>query len=183
LKERTNLLAGPMRVLHVAPWYSLSRLLVRIPTIDFVAIDIEDRPHVSERADVTDLPFESDAFDAVICIHVLEHVEADRTAMREMFRVLKPGGWALISVPIDLTRATYEDPAIVSPAQRRVHFGEAGHVRFYGADLEDRLKQAGFAVELDRAADLASETMERYGLLDDENVFYCTKPRSRPWSV
>jgi predicted SAM-dependent methyltransferase len=177
LNERTNLFTEPLRLLHVAPWYSLSRLLTKIPSIDFVGIDIEDRPHVSHRADVTDLPFDSDTFDAIICIHVLEHVEADRMAMSEMFRVLRPGGWALISVPIDLSRTTYEDPAIVSPGQRRIHFGEAGHVRLYGVDLGDRLKQAGFSVELDLAADLAPETIEQYGLMDDENVFYCTKPR------
>lgn len=176
LRERTNLFGEHIRLLHVSPWYALSRLLVKMSNIELVGVDIEERPHVSHRVDVTDLPFEDDTFDAVICIHVLEHVEADRMAMAQLHRVLRPGGWALISVPVDFGRSTYEDPDIVSPDERRAHFGEASHVRAYGIDIRDRLEDAGFVVELDRAADLDSGTVARYGLLRDENIFFCHKP-------
>ncbi len=126
-------------------------------------------------APIKEMMFESNSFDAIICIHVLEHVDDDKSAIGELYRVLKPGGWALISVPIDFRRDTYEDPSIVSPEDRQKHFGEPQHVRFYGRDFGDRLRAAGFEVRLDRGADVPAETKKQYGLMDDENVFYCTK--------
>jgi predicted SAM-dependent methyltransferase len=125
--------------------------------------------------DITEIPFHSESYDAIICIHVLEHIEKDRRAIKELFRVLRPGGWALISVPIRLDQRTFEDPAIVTPEDRKRHFGEEEHVRFYGIDFSQRLEEAGFQVQLDRGQDLDPKTREKYGLLDDENVFYCKK--------
>jgi len=146
-----------------------------MPAIEFVGVDLDGRPHVSHTVDITEIPFESESYDAIICIHVLEHVENDRKAMDELYRVLKPGGWAMITVPIDFNRETYEDPSIISPEERKKHFGEEQHVRFYGFDFAERLKACGFEVQLDRGEDLPLETKEKYGLLDNEHVFYCTK--------
>jgi len=175
LKEKTNLFSEQLHLLHVSPKYALSRCLVNMPHIEYVGVDLETRPHVSVRVDISEIPFESESYDAIICIHVLEHVENDRKAIKELFRVLKPGGWSLISVPIDFSRQTYEDPSIVAPEERKKHFGEEQHVRVYGFDFVDRLKEVGFIVQLDRGADLPLDIKEKYGLLDDENVFYCTK--------
>ena len=82
-------------------------------------------------------------------------------------------------MPIDLENPTYENPQIVSPEERKKHFGEEEHVRIYGFDFPDRLKSCGFDVLWDRGDSLPVETMEKYGLLDDENIFYCTKPADR----
>lgn len=146
-----------------------------MPNIEYVSVDIVQRPHVTHRVDITDIPFASNDCDAIICIHVLEHIEKDRKAISELYRVLKPGGWALITVPINLDRPTYENPEIVTPEDRRVHFGESQHVRLYGFDFIDRLKAQGFEVHLERGREIAIDTKEKYGLLADENVFYCTK--------
>lgn len=175
LKERTNLFSDQVRLLHVSPKYALSRRLTKMPDIDFVGVDLDGRPHAPHKVDISEIPFESESFDAIICIHVLEHVEKDKTAIGELYRVLKPGGWALISVPIDFSRETYEDPSIVDPDERRKHFGEEQHVRIYGADFADRLSASGFEVQLDRGQDVAEENKHKYGLMDNENVFYCTK--------
>jgi predicted SAM-dependent methyltransferase len=175
LEQRTNLFSDPIRLLHVSPKYALSRRLTKMRDIEFVGVDLEGRPHAPHRVDISQIPFESESYDAIICIHVLEHVEDDRQAIGELYRVLKPGGWALISVPIDFDRETYEDPAIVTPEERKKHFGEEQHVRIYGFDFPDRLAAAGFEVQLDRGSDLPSEIKQKYGLLDNENVFYCTK--------
>ena len=175
LNEKTSLFTKQLRLLHVSPKYALSRRLVKMHHIKYVGVDIQDRPHVSVKVDISEIPFESESFDAIICIHVLEHVENDRKAIKELFRILKPGGWSLISVPIDFSRPTYEDPSIVSPEERKKHFGEEQHVRAYGYDFVDRLKKVGFKVQLDRGTDLPADIKEKYGLLDDENVFYCTK--------
>jgi predicted SAM-dependent methyltransferase len=126
--------------------------------------------------DLSKTPIGSDTIDAVICIHVLEHIPADRIAIQEIFRVLKPGGWALISVPIRLDQTTFEDPSITSPEDRRQAFGETGHFRYYGFDLLDRLEGTGFQVQLNLSEDVDQNTRDKYGLLNDENIFFCTKP-------
>jgi SAM-dependent methyltransferase len=105
----------------------------------------------------------------------LEHIEDDRQAMRELFRVLKPGGWAIVSVPLKLDGLTYEDPTVTDPEDRLRAFGERSHVRLYGLDLEDRLREVGFAVRLDWASEIPLETRRRFGLRDDENLLLCRK--------
>lgn len=175
LQQNTNFISGHMRLLHVAPHYSLSRRLRRMPNLDYVAGDLDAGFNVGLRMDVTAVPIRSNAFDAIVCIHVLEHVIEDRQAMRELFRVLKPGGWALITVPIRLDEETFEDPTITSPEERRRAFGETVHVRFYGHDLMDRLQECGFRVQLHPGQEVEQHTREKYALRDDENIFYCTK--------
>ncbi len=175
LAEKTNLFTDKLRVLHVSPKYALSRRFVNMPNLDYVGIGYDSRPNISMKVDLVAIPFASDSFDAIICIHTLEHIEDDRQAMRELFRVLKPGGWALISVPIQLDQKTLEDPTIVTPEDRQRVFGEEQHVRWYGYDLMDRLTASGFQVDLDLAQDIDQRARDKYGLLDDENVFFCRK--------
>jgi ubiquinone/menaquinone biosynthesis C-methylase UbiE len=116
--------------------------------------------------DVTQICFADDSFDAILCIHVLEHVQQDRQALHELHRVLKPGGWGLLDVPMDDTRqATLEDPRITSPLDRERHFGQHDHVRAYGLDYYDRVAQAGFRVRRDRfAAELDPARVARHGI-------------------
>jgi SAM-dependent methyltransferase len=144
--------------------------------IEFVGLDLEQAgPQVTKIGDVACLPMESDQFDAVICTHVLEHVEKDRQAISELHRVLKPGGWAIISAPLRLDQPTHEDPEITDPEDRARIFGECGHVRFYGTDFVDRLESAGFEVALDLARQVPDDIQRKYGLRDDENIFHCYK--------
>ena len=176
LRERTNLFDDQMRLFEVSPKYSFSRRFVRMPNIEYVTGDISTRPNVALKMDLTAVPLRSCSFDAVICQHVLEHIEDDRSAIAEIYRILRPGGWALISVPLRLDQPTYEDASIVTPADRKAAFGEISHVRFYGYDLRERLADAGFVVSLDHASDLDEGKKRRHGLLNDENIFLCRKP-------
>jgi SAM-dependent methyltransferase len=127
--------------------------------------------------DITKIPCKDNAFDVVLCNHVLEHVVDDQKAMRELFRVLVPGGWAIVQSPIDSQRAkTFEDPTILSAHDRERAFGQHNHVRMYGRDYKDRLEKAGFTVNVDSyAIDLDTETVRKYGLPDEE-IYFCTKP-------
>lgn len=176
LQEHTDLFTRDQRLYHIAPKYSLSRRFAKMPNLEYVSADIANRPNIVLSNDLTAVPLRSDSVDAVICVHTLEHIADDRAAMAEMHRILRPGGWALISVPVRLDQRTYEDASIVTPAAREAAFGETSHVRFYGYDLAERLDTAGFEVSLDRARDLPAQTRDRYGLLDDENIFLCRKP-------
>jgi len=177
LEENTNLLKEELRLLEVAPWWALSRRFQSLPNVRFEGVDRERAgPNVTVVGDLVSLPLEEGSFDAALCIHVLEHVEDDLRALAELHRVVRPGGWALVSVPIRLDRDTHEDPSITDPAERQVAFGERSHVRWYGRDLADRLSAAGFEVELHLASAIPEETCQRFGLRRDENLFFCRKP-------
>jgi SAM-dependent methyltransferase len=175
LEQRTNLFSDKLRLLHVAPKYSLSRRFVAMPNLDYVGVDRYDRPNISVRLDLAATSFRPNTFDAIVCIHVLEHVKEDGRAMRELYRVLKPGGWAVISVPIRLDQRTFEDPTVTTREERKRVFGEVDHVRVYGVDLADRLAECGFQVQLDLGTNIDEQTRKKYGLRDDEHIFYCTK--------
>lgn len=177
LRDRTSLFEKRLKVLHFAPEYCLQKELRSMTNLDYLSSDL-DSPFSMMKMDITNISFGDNSFDAVLCIHVLEHVRKDEKAMRELFRVLRPGGWAIIQSPIDPTRErTFEDPAIVSPRDRERYFGMADHVRIYGLDYESRLKKAGFVVLADGfGKDLKDEIVEKYGLGAVEDIYYCIKP-------
>jgi SAM-dependent methyltransferase len=154
VKSRTNLFSDNLKVLHFAPEYCLQRILRLMPNLDYVSADL-DSPLATIKMDITNILFKDNSFDVILCSHVLEHIIDDYKAMRELFRVLKPGGWGILQTPIDSKRdKTFEDSRIVSPEERERFFGQSDHVRIYGRDYVDRLKEAGFEVLLIPKEDL-----------------------------
>ncbi|MEM7210667.1 MAG: methyltransferase domain-containing protein [Pseudomonadota bacterium] len=106
--------------------------------------DLNDRFEL--QLDITAIGLPDDSFDMVIANHVLEHVD-DAKAFAEIHRILRPGGQALITVPmIEGFDETYEDPAHVTPEARKRYFGDADHLRWYGRDVRDRFAAPGFEV-------------------------------------
>lgn len=177
-EDRTNLFSDHLRVLHVAPEKILQEKLRAMPSLDYVSADL-NRSSAMVQMDVRDIPFEDDDFDVILCSHVLEHVADDQRAMGELFRVLKPGGWAILQSPLDSGRArTFEDPHVVTPEGRERVFGHSDHVRIYGRDYKDRLEQAGFTVHIDKyARDLGADAIRKYGLKKRAEIHLCTKPK------
>lgn len=153
LSECTGVGRRPQRILHVAPDFGLYLWLRRQPQVDYVGSDIDASRyrHIENMrtADLTEAPFEDAAFDVIICSHVLEHIPDDRAAMRELLRVLKPGGHALLLTPFALDgRPTDEGPSVVDPGARERRFGQWDHVRIYSKhDFLDRLVGTGFAAD------------------------------------
>ena len=125
--------------------------------------------------DITAIELPDASFDAIICSHVLEHVPDDERAMRELQRVLTPGGWAIVMVPIDHGReTTLEDPSTTDPDDRRELFWQEDHVRLYALDIVDRLTRAGFHVEHVRPTEsLSAREVEHYRLGAGSDVFLC----------
>ena len=166
LERETDLLTSAPRFLHIAPEVCLSKRFEKIfPDEAYVTLDLES-PLAKVHADVQALPFEEETFDVVFCNHVLEHVADDRLAMREMWRVMKPGGWGVMLSPVDEARAeTFEDDTITDPDERTRIFGQYDHRRIYGRDYADRLRGAGFEVEqVDYFAALAPEEQKLFAL-------------------
>jgi ubiquinone/menaquinone biosynthesis C-methylase UbiE len=128
------------------------------------------------KLDVTDIHYPANSFDVIYCSHVLEHVPDDRKGMRELSRVLKPNGWALVAVPVHEDRdRTFEDPNVVTPADRLRVYGQWDHVRIYGRDFVDRLRESGFDVTVDTFAKSFSDEMVRKYGLSREDIYICRK--------
>ena len=157
LQSRTDLFDGrAKRVLHVAPEPCFDERLKHHLGDGYLTADLVS-PRAMVKMDVTNIQFPDNSFDVVYCSHVLEHIPDDRRAMREFQRILKPGGWAILLVPITSER-TFEDPSVVDPAERLRLFGQEDHVRTYGPDYSQRLAEAGFDVCETNVCDLVSDT-------------------------
>src|SRR6185295_19384298 len=173
-ERRPELLRDAGSLLHVSPEWCLRERLAGRPDLRYVTTDLDPAQDVDLRLDLTALDLPDDAFDAVICSHVLEHVPDDGAAMRELRRVTAPGGWCLVMVPLDITRATtYEDPSVVTPEDREREFLQDDHVRLYAPDIVERLATAGFDVEIVRPEELGPQAVRRAGLLPADWVFLC----------
>jgi hypothetical protein len=177
LKEWTNLFDGrPKRLLHVAPEPTLGKLFQGVAGIDYLSSDYAPGRAMIQM-DITDIDMPDGSFDVVICNHVLEHVSDDRKAMCEFVRILRPGGWAILQVPMTASAVTYEDPSITSPEEREKAFGQWDHVRLYGQDYVERLRLSGFVVNGDSyVQDMPTNRRVRFGLDPTEKVYYCKKP-------
>jgi SAM-dependent methyltransferase len=160
------------RLLHFAPEPLFDPVFERLSDVERVTADLYAPADLSLDISHMDLPDSS--FDLILCSHVLEHVPDDRAAMGELRRVLSDGGLALVLVPYRPGVTTYEDPSITSPLDRMVAFGQQDHVRIYGNDLPERLREAGFGVDDHTAAELFDQaTVERCELDPEEHFFLC----------
>lgn len=163
-------------MLHVAPEYCFIDRFSRLDNLEYITADIES-PLAQVKMDIHEIPFEEASFDILFCNHVLEHVNDDRKAMSEIFRVLRPGGWAILQIPLfyPLPDQTIEDPSIEDPKERERLFGQDDHVRKYGLDYRDRLKEAGFLLQDNYVSTIDSEEMQQFGLDKNEILFVVKK--------
>lgn len=176
LQQKTDFFTQPQKVLHIAPEQCFLHRFKKCKNLDYTTADLYS-PIADVKADVCNLPFESNSFDVVFCNHVLEHIEDDKKAMKELYRVLKKGGMGIFQVPQDIHRTTtYEDFSITSPKERTKHFGQYDHVRIYGMDYFDRLQSVGFNVKkVEFAKTLSPDLVKRYSLSEDEILPVCVK--------
>lgn len=163
------------RVIHIGPSKAVGGWLASREGIEYVSVDLYS-PLAMVQADACDLPFEDESFDLAVCVHTLEHIPDDRQALREMQRVLRPGGRAVLQVPPSDLAETREDPSITDPRERERLFGQYDHVRLCGADYPARIAEAGFEVErLDYVTTLDEDHRRRYGLRTGEPFDLCVK--------
>ncbi len=176
LKEKTNFFTADIKLLHIAPELCFIKKFKAMPNIDYTSADL-DSPLADVKMDVHEIPFDDNTFDVVFCNHVMEHVDNDIKAMSEIYRVLKPGGWAIIQSPQDYSReTTLEDPTITEPKERERVYWQDDHVRLFGLDYGKRLEKAGFNVKEDRfVMELPKETVRRYALPPNEIIYFCAK--------
>ncbi|MCW3106790.1 MAG: methyltransferase protein [Segetibacter sp.] len=181
LKQQGNIFNTPLRLLHVAPEKIFYDHFVSIPQLEYHPIDLmPDKYAYGNKTmvmDVTAMTYPDNFFDAVICNHVLEHIRQDMKAMQELYRVLKPGGWAILNTPVDMdAETTVEDIDLYDPKKQLELFGQPDHVRIYGRDFLTRLAAAGFKPDvIDYVSKFSHNEQFKYGLKKQEIIFYCTK--------
>lgn len=177
LKKETEFFQTPSKVLHMAPEKAFISRLKKLSHLDYISCDIES-PLADIKADICALPFDDNSFDWILCNHVLEHIPSDTKAMKELYRVLKPGGKALLQVPLDPKRdTTFEDNSITDKANRTKIFGQYDHVRVYGKDYFEKLRAIGFQVnELQFGKTLSEEERTRYAIVKTEYIPVCERP-------
>lgn len=169
VKQRPGLIRG--RVIHFAPEPNVAGF-VRPLADQYQSADLfMSGCDLVLNLEHMELPDES--VDVFIASHVLEHVD-DRKTLPELFRCLQPGGTAIIMVPIiEAWEQSYENDQVATTHDRDLHFGQFDHVRYYGADLRDRIRAAGFELEEFTASPTDCVS---FGLMRGETVFLATRP-------
>lgn len=177
LQEKTSFFQKTNDVLHIAPEACFIKRFESIHTHHYITADIES-PLAKVKMDIHAIPFADHSFDVVLCNHVLEHVRDDLQALREIRRVLRPGGFAILQVPFfnPIPDVTFEDPLITDPRDREKAFGQDDHVRKYGRDYSRRIEQAGLIAKEDRFVFEKSEKeRKRFGLVTGEIIYVALK--------
>lgn len=177
LKNETDFFTAPKKMLHFAPEQAFYQRFRQQKNLDYTTTDLSS-PLADVKADICNLPFYDNEFDVIFCNHVLEHIPNDTKAMQELFRVLKPGGWAVLQIPQDLSReTTFEDDSITDRKERAKIFGQYDHVRVYGRDYFDKLRNIGFEVQaIDYTKTLSDSDIEHYCLAKGEIIPVVRKP-------
>tara|TARA_B110000444_G_C18826106_1_gene590425 strand:- start:1463 stop:2230 length:768 start_codon:yes stop_codon:yes gene_type:complete len=177
LKNETDFFsATKKKVLHFAPEQAFYNQFKKIKKIDYTTTDLVS-PLADVKADICNLPFKDNEFDYIFCNHVLEHIPDDNKAMSELFRVLAPNGIGIFQIPQDLSREfTFEDDSVTNPKERAIIFGQYDHVRVYGRDYFDKLREIGFNVAaIDYTKKLTKKEIDKYRLAQGELIPVCRK--------
>lgn len=183
LNNTPGLLKPFVKTLHIAPEPGLSKYLKSISKIAYkCGVKYHEGFYYDKNIqlfDILNLPFENNRFELVVCNHVLEHIDNDKRAMEEIFRVMQPGAKAIVQVPWSpILNETIEDPAITDPKEREKKFGQFDHVRLYGLDYPDRLRKAGFEVDIVTLEQLniKLDYQHKISIIPNEVIFIAKKP-------
>ena len=171
LQNKTDFFKAEAKVLHFAPEQAFYRRFRKLSHLEYITTDLNS-PLADVKADICQLPFEDNSFDLILCNHVLEHIQDDTLAMKELYRVMKDGGWGIFQIPQDLNREkTFEDYSITDKKERARIFGQYDHVRIYGRDYFDKLRSAGFEViEANYTTELTDQEIDMYRLAKGEII-------------
>lgn len=177
LKNETDFFTAPHKMLHFAPEQAFYKRFRKLKNLEYTTTDLNS-PLADVKADICELPFKDNSYDVIFCNHVLEHIPDDDKAMEELYRILKPGGMAILQIPQDLNKKnTFEDNSITDAKERAKIFGQYDHVRIYGRDYFNKLRRKGFIVkEIDYTKSLSPTEVDKYRLAKGEILPVCFKP-------
>ena len=175
LETALGITSRSLSVLHIAPEAGIQGRLLKCRSIRYTSVDLHD-PSAAMAMDAGRLAFDAGTFDLILCCHVLEHIQDDHASLREFARVLRPGGHAVILVPMDEHRAqTFEDPTIINAKDRMEAFGHPYHVRICGRDYGDRIGDSGFHVTAISSRNMSAHS-RRFYRINRLTLFDCQLP-------
>ncbi|MBI5324046.1 MAG: class I SAM-dependent methyltransferase [Ignavibacteriae bacterium] len=176
LKEKTNFFNSNLNVLDVSPNKTMHNLFNQMNNIKYTSVDLM-MSYVTQKVDLTQLPFDNETFDCIFCYHVLEHIQDDIKAISELYRVLKRNGWAIIQSPFDKSlNKTLQSEKIMTSEERKEVYGQEDHVRIYGKDFISRIESVGFDVkEDDYIHTFSKDDIIKFGLDKEEIINFCIK--------
>ncbi len=178
LKKHTDIVTRKIKLLHVAPEKQMSDFFKKQKNIEYFAGDIDPSRYANAvELDMTNIHFPADSFDVIVCSHVLEHIQKDEQAIREMYRVTKTGGWAVVVVPI--YDEDFEDTCLDYVGREKM-YGIGDHKRLNSAArLRLKLNNAGFNVRVYSFDDIPGNYVDRTAkslyVASDRYLFFCTK--------
>lgn len=176
LNNETEFFTKKIKVLHIAPEQCFYKLFKNLKNINYTTFDLNS-PLADIKGDICKMPFEKNSFDYILCNHVLEHINDDKKAMMEIFRVLNVNGTAILQVPVNLNnKTTLEDNSITNKQERIEKFGQYDHVRLYGLDYFKRLQNIGFEVDqVKYASKFNDNEVLKYSINRNEVIPVCKK--------
>lgn len=177
LENETTFFNENTKILHFAPEEGLKNVFKKKKS-KYINGDIN--PNLADEIiDITDIHYPDSSFDYIICSHVLGHVPDEKTAIKELYRVLKPGGQSIVLTLLNKRNVpTIENPQITNPEERLRIYGERSLVRLHGNDFKNRLEEPGFQVEIiNYEKKLSQEKVERFRLQNNSRgtFFICKK--------
>tara|TARA_B100001245_G_C22881953_1_gene424200 strand:- start:1198 stop:1965 length:768 start_codon:yes stop_codon:yes gene_type:complete len=177
LKSETDVFKKNINLLHIAPEECFINIFKKSKNISYTTGDLYS-PLAEVKMDIHKIPFQNETFDVILCNHVLEHVDDDKKALKEIERVMKKEGFAILQVPFyyPIPEKTLEDRSIINPAEREKDYGQSDHVRKYGKDYPERIKSQGMKVNENKFTESFNKEEKKYfGLPDNEVIYYCYK--------
>ncbi len=166
-------------ILHFAPEINLSKKINLLNPTKYIKADLYPKKENIDKIDVANIPYGDNAFDLVICNHVLEHVPEYYKAIKEIFRVLKPNGIAILQTPYSkLLNQNFEDKNINTDKEKLFFYSETDHFRIFSENhfLKD-LKQVGFKLKILENSDYFDEKTSYYfGINHKEDLIQVIKP-------
>ena len=176
LKNETIFFKKDLKVLHIAPEQCFYNVFKKLKNINYITYDLNS-PLAEIKGDICNMPFKNNSFDYILCNHVLEHINDDKKAMMEIFRVLNISGTAILQVPINLNnKNTLEDNSITNKQERIEKFGQYDHVRLYGLDYFKKLQNIGFEVDqVKYGSKFNDDEILKYSIVKNEVIPVCKK--------
>ncbi|MEJ1239000.1 methyltransferase domain-containing protein [Chryseolinea sp. T2] len=166
-----------LRIMDFAPNTVFANNMKARNKVSYTSADF-NRLDYDIKVDITNMPeVKSDSYDVLICSHILEHVTSPSLALREIYRVLKNGGIAIIMVPLFWdVQETVEDLSTTSDEQRLRLFGQDDHVRLFSKkDFLQLISSAGFAVHTYTPDNFSPNLISENAISDNSILYACVK--------
>ena len=175
LESQTTLLTNPHQLLYLAPTDVLQEKLKQYKNISYLSADLES-PLSMQHFDIMDIPITNNSFSFIICSHILAHVKNHKKALKELYRILQPGGILILLDDYESRPKTLEYEEVKTPEERKIAYGQSDRWRLFGKDFLSEITSLGFKLtKSDFASSFTKEETIKYRIDKMEKIYSCKK--------